>query len=106
MWRFEHLSPLVAVDRQALPAEARDRAVVRPAPSDPFNSGEEETVNGDFDEDEDPDFEPDSAAWGEDDMCIVCSRLGLMPDECAICGAALCYACYEMGCGICRGPHR
>lgn len=46
------------------------------------------------------------AYWDEDDMCIDCQRLGSMMDECSVCGASMCGACYEMGCGVCKGPHR
>lgn len=61
-------------------------------------------MRGDFDEDEDPDFEPE---WHEDDdMCVDCQRLGSMMDKCSCCGAAMCGACFEMGCGVCKGPHR
>jgi hypothetical protein len=42
----------------------------------------------------------------DDDMCIDCHRLGSMMDECSICGAPMCGACFEMGCGVCKGPHR
>ena len=37
----------------------------------------------------------------DEDMCIDCQRLGSMMDECSCCGA-----CFEMGCGVCKGPHR
>lgn len=60
---------------------------------------------GDFDEDEDPDFEPEWEA-DDDDMCIDCQRLGSMMDMCCVCGAPMCSGCFEMGCGVCKGPHR
>lgn len=60
---------------------------------------------GDFDEDEDPDFEPDPML-DDDEMCIDCQRLGSMMDQCCICGATMCAGCFEMGCGVCKGPHR
>lgn len=56
---------------------------------------------GDFDEDEDPDFEPD-----EDEMCIDCGRIGSMLDLCGVCGATMCSGCFEMGGGVCKGPHK
>lgn len=62
-------------------------------------------MRGDFDEDEYEDDEV-GAYWDEDDMCIDCQRLGSMMDECSVCGASMCGACYEMGCGVCKGPHR
>lgn len=42
----------------------------------------------------------------DDEMCIDCQRIGSMMDECSCCGATMCSACYEMGCGVCKGPHR
>lgn len=59
---------------------------------------------GDFDEDEDPDFEPDEPA--EDDMCADCGRIGSHWDVCGICGNTMCSACFEMGAGVCRMSHR
>lgn len=61
---------------------------------------------GDFDEDEDPDFEPEWQSYDDDEMCADCRRIGSMIDECSVCGAPMCCACYEMGCGVCLGPHR
>lgn len=63
-------------------------------------------MHGDFDEDEDPDFEPEWEAHDEDDMCIDCQRFGSMDDFCGICGAPMCSGCFEMGCGVCKGPHK
>jgi hypothetical protein len=62
---------------------------------------------GDFDEDELEDFEQDAPGdWDDDDMCVDCQRLGSMLDLCGVCGAPMCSACFEMGCGVCKGPHR
>lgn len=61
-------------------------------------------MSGDFDEDEDLDFEPDELA--EEDMCADCQRIGSHWDVCGVCGATMCSACFEMGCGVCRGPHK
>lgn len=63
-------------------------------------------MRGDFDEDEIDDdgfygHEPD-----EDDMCVDCQRIGSHWDVCGICGATMCSGCFEMGCGVCRLPHR
>jgi len=58
-------------------------------------------MRGDFDEDEDPDFDP-----ADEDMCADCQRIGSHWDVCGICGATMCSACFEMGCGVCKGPHR
>ena len=63
-------------------------------------------MRGDFDEDEDPDFEPEWSSYDDDDMCIDCQRIGSMMDECSCCGAPMCGSCYEMGCGVCKGQHR
>lgn len=62
-------------------------------------------MRGDFDEDEYDDEV--GGYWDEEeDMCIDCQRLGSMMDQCSICGATMCAGCFEMGCGVCRGPHR
>ena len=55
---------------------------------------------GDFDEDEDPGFEPDAP---DEQVCADCGKV-FQGDEdmCGICGAAMCFACFEMGCGVCR----
>jgi hypothetical protein len=65
-------------------------------------------MRGDFDEDEDPDFEPEWSSYDDpdEDMCVDCQRIGSMMDQCGVCGADMCSACFEMGCGVCRGPHR
>jgi hypothetical protein len=55
-------------------------------------------------EDEDSGFEPD--ALGEDNICADCGRLINGEDLCGICGSAMCFGCFEMGCGVCKGPHR
>lgn len=62
-------------------------------------------MRGDFDEDEDPDFEPD---WDEESehLCADCGRPTGLFDACGCCGAPMCSACFEMGCGVCKGPHR
>ena len=65
-------------------------------------------MRGDFDEDEDPDFEPEWSSYDapDEDMCADCQRIGSMLDVCGVCGADMCPACFEMGCGVCKGPHR
>jgi hypothetical protein len=65
-------------------------------------------MNGDFDEDEDPDFEPEWSSFDEDDeeMCADCNHCGSMMDGCSICGYPMCSGCFEMGCGVCKGPHK
>jgi hypothetical protein len=63
-------------------------------------------MRGDFDEDEDPDFEPEWSSYDIDDICADCDRHTSAMDECSVCGAVMCGACYEMGAGVCRGPHR
>lgn len=63
-------------------------------------------MHSDFDEDEESDSVPEWSPYDdEDDMCIDCHRLGSMMDECSICGATMCAGCFEMGCGVCKGPH-
>ena len=45
----------------------------------------------------------------EDEICAVCAdcgRVGSMLDECCVCGEPMCGGCFEMGCGVCKGPHR
>lgn len=51
----------------------------------------------DWDDPDDPD---------DEDICIDCQRLGSMMDECCVCGASMCSACFEMGAGVCKGQHR
>lgn len=63
-------------------------------------------MRGDFDEDEDPDFESEWSSFDEeDDMCADCQRIGSHWDVCGVCGATMCFACFEMGCGVCKEPH-
>lgn len=63
-------------------------------------------MRGDFEEDEDPDFEPEWEARDVDDVCADCGRLINGEDLCGVCGAAMCFGCFEMGAGVCKGPHR
>jgi hypothetical protein len=63
-------------------------------------------MRGDFDEDEDPDFEPEWETYDDEDMCADCQRIGSHWDVCGVCGAAMCSGCFEMGCGVCKGPHK
>lgn len=59
-------------------------------------------MRGDFDEDEDPDFDPDEPT----DACADCGRAISDEDACGVCGRAMCFGCFEMGAGVCKGPHR
>ena len=61
-------------------------------------------MRGDFDEDEYDD--EIGAYWDEDEICADCQRIINGEDTCSVCGAAMCFACYEMGAGVCQGPHR
>lgn len=63
-------------------------------------------MRGDFDEDEDPDFEPEWSSVDDEDICIDCQRFHSCEDVCGVCGASMCFACFEMGAGVCKGPHR
>ncbi len=63
-------------------------------------------MRGDFDEDELDDYETNYFEPDEDDICADCQRLGAHMDLCGVCGATICSACFEMGCGVCKGPHR
>lgn len=63
-------------------------------------------MRGDFDEDEDPDFEPEWESYDDEDMCYDCQRIGSHCDVCGVCGATMCPGCFEMGCGVCKGPHK
>jgi hypothetical protein len=63
-------------------------------------------MHGDFDEDEDQDFEPEWDALGGEDICADCGRIINGEDLCGVCGAAMCFGCFEMGAGVCKGPHR
>lgn len=44
--------------------------------------------------------------YDEDEICADCGRIIHGEDVCCVCGAAMCFACFEMGCGVCRGPHK
>lgn len=65
-------------------------------------------MRGDFDEDEDPDFEPECEAYDADDedVCADCARFHSCEDVCCVCGASMCFACFEMGAGVCKGSHK
>lgn len=57
----------------------------------------------------DPDYADDDevgAYWDEDEICADCQRVINGEDLCSVCGAAMCFACFEMGAGVCRGPHK
>ena len=61
-----------------------------------------EMTDGEWDEAADQFYgDPDE----DDDMCADCHRIGSHWDVCGCCGATMCSACFEMGCGVCRGPH-
>ena len=79
-------------------------------------------MRGDFDEDE---LEEDNDWVCFEDACVctdgmcgeseadeqnVCANCGKIfngdEDVCGVCGAAMCFACFEMGCGVCKGPHK
>jgi hypothetical protein len=57
-------------------------------------------MTDDFEEDDCGDSEPD------DEMCADCGRFMSGEDVCCICGVAMCFACFEMGAGVCKGPHK
>lgn len=61
-------------------------------------------MRGDFDEDEDLDFESDFDDEPEH-ICADCGRTEGLLDACGVCGAPMCSACFEMGCGVCKGSH-
>jgi hypothetical protein len=61
---------------------------------------------GDFDEDEDPDFEPEFEAFDDTEPCADCRAFGDWLDVCGVCGVTMCFGCFEMGCGVCKGPHK
>lgn len=63
-------------------------------------------MRGDFDEDEEGPEDWDSYYAEDDEMCADCQRLGSMMEECGVCGASMCVGCFEMGAGVCKGPHR
>lgn len=62
-------------------------------------------MRGDFDEDE-YDDEVGEYWEADDDICADCGRLINGEDLCCVCGAAMCFACFEMGAGVCKGPHK
>jgi len=55
--------------------------------------------------DDENDDTPEWEAYDDDETCVDCERLGSMMDTCNVCGMAMCPACFEMGAGVCRGPH-
>jgi hypothetical protein len=59
-----------------------------------------------IDDYDDSDGEDYDDVYAEDDICSNCHRVGSHWDECGVCGATMCSACFEMGCGVCKGPHR
>jgi hypothetical protein len=63
-------------------------------------------MRGDFDEDEIDDFEPEWEAYDDDDICVDCQRTINGEDQCSVCGAAMCFACFEMGAGVCMRQHK
>ena len=64
-------------------------------------------MRGDFDEDElDDEDDWDPSLEMDDESCVDCGRSGSMCEECGVCGALMCSACFEMGCGVCKGPHK
>lgn len=58
-------------------------------------------MRGDFDEDELDDFDPDETT----DVCADCGKAIADEDVCGVCGRAMCFGCFEMGAGVCKGPH-
>lgn len=58
----------------------------------------------DLDGDEDPDFEPYFDGEAEP-VCADCRRTDMLLDACGVCGEPMCSACFEMGGGVCKGPH-
>ena len=42
----------------------------------------------------------------DEEMCADCGRSMSGEDVCGVCGASMCFACFEMGCGVCKGPHK
>ena len=60
---------------------------------------------GDFDEDE---YDDEVGEYWDDEaehVCADCGRSESLPDACGVCGAPMCSACFEMGCGVCKGAH-
>ena len=79
-------------------------------------------MRGDFDEDE---YDDESELTCFEDTCVctdgmcgeseadeqeVCADCGRIfsgaEDVCGICGRAMCFGCFEMGAGVCKGPHK
>lgn len=57
----------------------------------------------------DHDFEPEWEAYDPDettDICADCGKAIADEDVCGVCGRAMCFACFEMGAGVCQKPHR
>ena len=50
-------------------------------------------------------FSSEQEVYELDDICADCGWHCSAMDECGICGAVMCSACFEMGCGVCKGPH-
>lgn len=48
----------------------------------------------------------DDEGEAEADVCADCGRIIHGEDVCCVCGAAMCFACFEMGAGVCKGPHK
>lgn len=58
-------------------------------------------MRGDFDEDEIDDFDPDETT----DLCADCGEAIADEDVCGVCGRTMCFACFEMGAGVCKRTH-
>jgi len=57
----------------------------------------------------DDEYDADEGAYfdgGEEDICADCGKQISSEDVCGVCGVAMCFACFEMGAGVCKGPHR
>lgn len=54
------------------------------------------------------DFEPEWQAYddADDEICVDCGRPVSGEDVCGVCGAPMCFACFEMGAGVCKRPHK
>ena len=48
----------------------------------------------------------DTAGDEEIQMCADCHHLVSCWDSCSVCYAPMCSGCFEMGAGVCRGPHK
>lgn len=46
-------------------------------------------------------YDPDEAT----DLCADCGKAIADEDTCGVCGRAMCFACFEMGAGVCGRPH-